>query len=44
MLRNEAIYPSAYTIFKSEKLDWGLTKKSSNIFKQMAHLVMIKEN
>ena len=25
MFRNAAIYPSAYSIFKSEKLDWGLT-------------------
>ena len=26
MFKNAAIYPSAYLIFKSEKLDWGLTK------------------
>ena len=25
MFRNAAIYPSAYSNFKSEKLDWGLT-------------------
>ena len=26
MFKNAAIYPSAYSIFKSEKLDWGLVK------------------
>ena len=26
MFKNAPIYPSAYSIFKSEKLDWGLTK------------------
>ena len=45
MFKNAAIYPSAYSIFKSEKLDLGLTKikKSSNIFKHMAHFLTIKE-
>ena len=30
MFKNAAIYPSTYSIFKSEKLDWGLTKIKKN--------------
>ena len=40
MFKNAAIYPSAYSIFKSEKLHWELTKikKNLQIFSSKWHI------